>query len=65
MRQRMRQQASLSNPEWDVGRVLPADREPLVVVEPGDRSFHFAQVARLAVRLVMQSALRSATRAHY
>jgi hypothetical protein len=26
-------------------------------VEPGDRSFHFAQVARLAVRLFMQSAL--------
>jgi hypothetical protein len=57
MRQQMRQQASLSNPEWDVGRVLPADREPPEEVEPGDRSFHFAQVARLAVRLFMQSAL--------
>jgi hypothetical protein len=43
----------------DVGRVLPADQEPLEVVEPGDRSFHFAQVARLAVRLVMQSALEA------
>jgi hypothetical protein len=53
MRQQMRQQASWSNSEWDVGRVLPAEREPLEVVEPGDRSFHFAQVARLAVRLFM------------
>jgi hypothetical protein len=43
----------------DVGRVLPADREPLEVMEPGDRSFHFEQVARLAVRLFMQSALEA------